>query len=222
MPVIPAEPPLPWDQFLSVAQSGDLLLFTGTSTLDKVIGALSEGPYSHSAMVYRPPDGGPLLLWESDTIKMASDPIDPDNDYVGAQCGDLHAAVNYTREHGCTPYFRRLNYERPSDFDAKLLEAITTYDGKVAFGTLFDMFKNYAAGHFLGVEGPKNEIYCAELVALTYTHLGLMGTEHPPNFYSPSSFSSYNHENPLLHGSFEHEVVFDVSTIPPTAPPASP
>jgi len=88
---------------------------------------------------------------------------------------------------------------------------ILGYDGKLAFGSILDMIKNYFKGHYLGEAGPLNEVFCAELVAMTYVKLGLMSPSHPPNFYSPSSFSKYSHDVVLLEGTLEPEVLFDVA-----------
>lgn len=208
-----------WTTFTKVVQSGDLILFSGTGDLDKLIAAGTGGPYCHATTVYRPADGTPLLLWESDTMKMAPDPLYPENNYLGAQCGDLIAAMNFMDTHECTPFFRKLNYARPPGFDDQLKQVILEYDGKLAFGSILDMIKNYFKGHYLGEAGPLNEVFCAELVAMTYVKLGLMSPSHPPNFYSPSSFSKYSHDVVLLEGTLEPEVLFDVATIPTTSVP---
>jgi hypothetical protein len=210
------QPTIDWTTFTSVVESGDLILFSGTGDLDKLIAFGTGGPYCHASMVYKPAEG-PLLLWESDTMEMAPDPIDPDNDYLGAQCNELIGALNFIDEHECTPFFRKLTYARPPGFDDQLKQVILEYDGKLAFGPILDMIKNYLMGHYLGQPGPTNEVYCAELVAMTYVKLGLMDARHPPNFYSPSSFSKYSHEVVLLDGTFEPDIQFDVATIPPSS-----
>jgi hypothetical protein len=204
-----------WTNFTTSVESGDVLLFTGSSETDKLIELGTGGPYCHSTMVYKPADGSALLLWESDTMKMADDPLVPNNNYLGAQCNDLIGAVNFMLEYKCDPFFRKLTWERPAGFDDALKDVILEYDGKVAFGSLEDMFINYVKGHFFGKAGPPNEVYCAELLAMTYVKLGLMDPVHPPNFYSPASFSKYkSDEVTLVKGSFEPEIGIDIATIP--------
>ena len=34
------------------------------------------------------------------------------------------------------------------------------------------------------------DVYCAELVAVTYERMGLLGTDRPPNWYDPGTFWS--------------------------------
>jgi hypothetical protein len=208
-----------WTTFTEVVESGDVILFTGSSEVDRLIAAGTGGPYCHATAVYKPADGTALLLWESDTMKMASDPLDPENNYLGAQCNELIDAVNFMVAYKCTPFFRKLTYTRPPGFDDQFKQVILEYDGKVAFGSILDMFKNYVIGHYLGIAGPPSEVFCAELLAMTYVKLGLMDPIHPPNFYSPSSFSRYTNEVTLVKGSFEPEIEFDVTTIPPSSVP---
>jgi hypothetical protein len=39
-------------------------------------------------------------------------------------------------------------------------------------------------------EVPLEYLYCAELVAVTYERMGLLGSKRPPNWYDPGRFWS--------------------------------
>jgi hypothetical protein len=228
MPVIEPQPTISWTDFVTQAKSGDLLLFSETDSVGKTIEAFTGGPFAHAAMVYQPDAGSPLELWESNMEEIAPDVIVTSNDCKGAQCGDLLRAVNVIVKAGDFPYYRQLTFDRPPEFDNQLLQAILSYDGHTLFGggdnkyaAIALMMKNYIEGHYFNTAGPAQEVYCAELVAMTYVMLGLMSPSHPPNYYSPASFSTYKDDVVLLQGSFVPQIQIDVNTIPPWVPPST-
>ena len=210
-----------WKEIEEQAESGDLFLFSETDWIGRVIEFATGGKFAHSAMVFKGPDG--LQLWETDPIIIATDPLNPNPIApYGAQLGNLYDALAHINDNGNTPYFRKLVWERPTDFNHRLAAVIHELDGRVPFGTgnenhqMLEMAENYIKGHYLGIQGPLNEVYCAELVAMTYEKVGLLGTERPTNFYSPSSFSSASNDVVLLHGQFAPERQLSLKKTPPT------
>jgi hypothetical protein len=108
-------------------------------------------------------------------------------------------------------------WDRPVGFDAAALAVIEEY-GQLPFGTIKEMAEHWIEGHFLNKAGPKDEIYCAELVAMTLQKLGLLGDEHVPNYYSPNNFGAAGSKINLLQGHLSVEQPFDITTLPPAAP----
>jgi hypothetical protein len=53
----------------------------------------------------------------------------------------------------------------------------------------------------LGWDSGLGHMFCSMLVAKTYQEVGLLNTDHPPNYYSPSSFSSDGGEVVLQLGA---------------------
>ena len=51
---------------------------------------------------------------------------------------------------------------------------------RLSYPTHWELAKDYVKGRFLDEETNCNHIYCAELVAETYMHLGILATDHPP------------------------------------------
>jgi hypothetical protein len=61
MPVIL---PTPWNDLVDEMQTGDLILFSGTSSESEWIKLFTLGMFSHSAMIYRPDPSQPPLMWQ--------------------------------------------------------------------------------------------------------------------------------------------------------------
>ena len=74
-------------------------------------------------------------------------------------------------------------------------------------GYLGDLMPFPSIDTLLGKAEGNGEMFCSQLVALTFQRAGLLSLEHPPNFYSPNSFSMANPHLALLQGaSFDAEV----------------
>jgi hypothetical protein len=184
MPVIP---PTPWDDLVDQMQTGDLILFAGTSTESEWIKIFTAGEFSHSTMVYRPDPTLPPLMWQEAPSPIVTDPH-TGSSHGGAQLGDALAATEViTNQYLDVPYFVKLNWERPATLDAAFLEIITEYESR-PFGTVLQMALNYALGHLYGQATDQSSMFCAELVAQTFQTLGLLDGSHPANWYSPNSF----------------------------------
>jgi hypothetical protein len=187
-----------WDDYLAQAQTGDVLLFRGTSAISLAVEVGTMGPYSHAAMVIIGPNGR-KLLWEANPTPIVDDPL-VHKPVSGSQIGDLDAAVKQLASGGDSPWVRQLTYQRPAGFDSDALTYVEAMTG-TPFGALEDMVLNFLVGHYLRLPSPTEGVFCAELVALTYQHLGLLDTTPPPNFYSPTSWSSTSTDVSLLAGS---------------------
>jgi hypothetical protein len=184
MPVIL---PTPWDDLVDEMQTGDLILFSGTSSESEWIKLFTLGNYSHSTMIYRPDMSQPPLMWQEAPDGIVTDPH-TGTLHGGAQLGDaLEATEVITNKYLDVPYYVKLNWERPSTLNQTILEVINGYENR-PFGTVLQMALNYAIGHFYDQATDQTSLFCAELVAVTYQALGLLNTSHPPNWYSPNSF----------------------------------
>jgi hypothetical protein len=197
--VMPDNGKTSWASLLPTMQTGDLLLFSGTSWQSWIIQQGTSGPFSHSAMIWRQGDGTPCL-WEECEEQAGLDPITATL-HSGAQLGD---AVMVTREivaAGDTPYYRRLIWNRPATFDSQVWDIMRGLDG-IPFPAYAELVSDYTAGHVWNIDTTSHHhMFCSMLVAKTYQAAGLLGTEHPPNYYSPSSFSSVTNEVALQLGA---------------------
>lgn len=62
---------------------------------------------------------------------------------------------------------------------------------------------------------PLEDLYCAELVAVTYQRMGLLGSDRSPNWYDPGRFRSGDHLH-LKGATLSPEV--GISQIPAPSP----
>jgi hypothetical protein len=115
------------------------------------------------------------------------------------QLHDLRAAVEtWAHRYGQQAWFRQLEADVTPAMEEALLRTIARYDG-----TPFPRTASLAARWALGrLRRPASleQAYCAELVAATYTEMGLLATDRPANFYDPGRFWSGD-DLPLLRGA---------------------
>jgi len=183
MPVIPAQP---WSELAPSMQTGDLILFAGTSNESRWIEALTNGQFSHATMVVRTADSSVPWMWQEAPEAIAPDPR-TGKPTTGAQLGDAEEATQVIQGMGDVPFYVPLVWDRPADLDDKILAVVAKYEG-VPFGTVLQMALDYAIGKLYDQATGLTTMYCAELVAVTYQALGLLTDVHPPNWYSPNSF----------------------------------
>jgi hypothetical protein len=183
MPVIPAQP---WSELAPNMQTGDLILFSGTSTESQWIEALTGGQFSHSTMVVRTADSAVPWMWQEAPEVIAVDPR-TGKGTTGAQLGDAETATQVIQAMGDAPFYVPLTWDRPPDLDSKILAIIGEYEG-VPFGTVLQMALDYAIGKLYNQATALTTMFCAELVAVTYQAMGLLTDAQVPNWYSPNSF----------------------------------
>jgi hypothetical protein len=184
MPVIQ---PTPWNDLVGEMQTGDLIMFSGTSSESEWIKLFTLGEFSHSTMIYRPDPSQPPLMWQEAPDAIVADPH-TGTSHGGAQLGDaLSATEVITNQYKDVPYYVKLNWTRPSTLNQDILNVINAYEER-PFGTVLQMALNYAIGHFYNQATEQSSLFCAELVAQTFQTLNLLDTSHPPNWYSPNSF----------------------------------
>lgn len=196
-----------WDALLPEARTGDLVLFHSGDRLSKVIEDVTHGDYSHVAMIVRPDPKQPPQIWQESGIALTPDPDSTTAPlHTGAQLGDLQTTVTKILQYHDHPRYRRLVWDRTPAFEAAVQEVIRTCDGR-PFGTILEMAAHWFEGHVLGEASSDHTMFCSQLVALTFQRAGLLGMEHPTNWYAPSSFSAGNPDLHLLQGAaFEPEV----------------
>src|SRR6204780_4407749 len=149
MPVIP---PTPWNDVVNEMQTGDLILFSGTSSESEWIELFTGGMFSHSTMIYRPDPSQPPLMWQEAPEAIVSDPWVKSPDplksfHSGAQLGDaLEATQTIQFQYGDVPYYVQLEWTRPANLESLMSTFVSTYEGR-PFGTVMEMALNYAIGY---------------------------------------------------------------------------
>ena len=192
MPVIP---PTPWADLEPGMQTGDLILFSGTSTESQWIELFTGGMFSHATMLYRPDPSKPPLMWQAASGGIVPDPWvkspDPKKKlHPGSQLGDALAATQMIRyQYIDQATYVPLDWSRPANLNDLMTSVVDAYDGR-PFGTVIEMALDYIIGHEFNISSGESTLYCAALVAVTFMKFGLFDDSHPANWFSPNSYAS--------------------------------
>jgi hypothetical protein len=215
MPVIPS---IPYSQIKGSLKTGDLFFFYGTSSAAILIEDLEQlvgwPPYSHVGMVIN--DNGNLYFWDApgNGGNCFQDPYasDPGNRiygtpvHNGCRVAPIEDVLGYYSTVVDQPFnLRQLGSVLSQDSFTALRTFINRVDGlPFPMGPGPDKFKevsglmaNYVAGQ-KGMSVLYGTYFCAQLVADSYMHMGLLEMEaYPPNAYAPSAFGAEESARPL-------------------------
>jgi hypothetical protein len=172
---------------LDTARTGDVWLFTGRKVADRTIRLFTNSPVNHVGVVLAL-DDLPPLLWHAEAG--ASMPnVWTGERTRGAQLHRLERAVSmWTHRYGQQPYLREIDVEVTRQQEDAALGVVAEYSGR-AFPKTSTLARHWLAGRIRrGV--PLTDVYCAELVAVTFERMGLLGAERPANWYDPGRFWS--------------------------------
>jgi len=175
---------------VAAAQTGDVWLFRGRSIADRAIQTVTNSPVNHVGMVVAL-DDLPPLLWHAELGRSLPDVWSGERQR-GVQLHRLEDAVTtWSTKYGQRGWVRQLTggtLER--HHEDRLMEVIERFDGK-AFPTMLSLAGRWVTGRVRRrPNAPLETIYCAELVASTYQHMGLLPEKRPASFYDPGAFWS--------------------------------
>jgi hypothetical protein len=208
----PTSPSVPYSQIRSKLGTGDLVFLHGTSPAGVMIEKLEEGldwpPFSHVGMVVN--DQGNLYLWDAPGGgDCFPDPYasDPNNRiygtavHTGCRVAVLDDVLAYYATKVDVPGFwiRQLSSGVTSEQFGALRTFINRVDGlpfpegPAPSWLKLDPAVTGLGANFLAGQDEASVFFgtyfCAQLVADSYMHMGLLAMEvYPPNGYSPASF----------------------------------
>ena len=176
------------DEAIATTATGDIWLFRGRSPADVVIRTLTNSPVNHVGMVVAL-DDLPPLLWHAELGRSLPD-VWTGERQRGVQLHRLRDAVTtWDKKYGQRAWMRQLHGEITEEQEDKLMEMIEQMVGK-AFPTTVGLAGSWAVGRVRRRDVSKETIYCAELVAATYQHMGILPKVRPPGWYDPGKFWS--------------------------------
>jgi hypothetical protein len=204
-------PALTLDAAVELTRTGDVWLFRGGSIADRAIQAATNAPVNHVGMAVVL-DDLPPLLWHAELGRSLTDVWSGERQR-GVQLHDLRDAVTtWRRKYGQQPYLRQL--VGPADdggvtrqMEDAVLRTVARLDGR-PFPTTRALAAGWVAGR-LRRDTSAETVYCAELVATTYTAMGLLPADRPRNSYDPGSFWSGD-DLQLTGATLGPEVAVDV------------
>jgi hypothetical protein len=178
------------DDAVATASTGDVWLFRGRSVADFAIRTLTNSPVNHVGMVVAL-DDLPPLLWHAELGRSLPD-VWTGERQRGVQLHQLGEAVTtWNERYGQRAWVRQLEggtIER--HHEDRLMEVIARYDGR-PFPTMPRLARSWATARVRRRSSSSLEtIYCAELVATTFQHMGLLPGGRPASWYDPGRFWS--------------------------------
>jgi len=201
---------IPYPKIRKSVSTGDIILMHGLDFEAGIIELAEFSPWSHVAMVIRTGKRDPPLLWESTPLHFTEDVVLHARK-SGARLVSLEnrLRIGLTRRLYSKFAWRRLEAELTSD----MLDALREYIEQVhqiRFPSTLELANDYIKGRLLDEAAIFDHAFCAELVAATYMHMGLLAPDHPSNSYTPKDFSSEG-RLPLLKGAhLLKEVYFEL------------
>jgi hypothetical protein len=183
---VPA-PALSLDDAVAAAATGDLWLFRGRSVADVAIRTVTNAPVNHVGMAVAI-DDLPPLLWHAELGRSLPDVWSGER-RRGVQLHLLADAVRaWEARYGQRAWTRQLEGELERHHEDRLMEVIDRFDGR-PFPTTGGLARQWLVGRFRRSSSLET-IYCAELVATTYQHMGLLPSRRPASWYDPGKFWS--------------------------------
>jgi hypothetical protein len=178
---------LAFDDAIAAAATGDLWLFRGRSLADRAIQTVTNSPVNHVGMVVAI-DDLPPLLWHAELGRSLPD-VWTGERHRGVQLHRLaDAAATWTGRYGQRAWVRQLQGPLERHHEDRLMEVVERFDGH-AFPTTLGLARQWLNGR-LRRSSTLETIYCAELVAATYQHMGLLPSRRPASWYDPGRFWS--------------------------------
>ena len=175
------------DRAVDLTRTGDLWLFRGRSAADQAIRVLTNAPVNHVGMAVVL-DDMPPLMWHAELGKGLLD-VWTGTHHRGVQLHDLRAAVEqWTGRYEQRAWLRQLDATIDPEMEAALLRIIARLDG-TPFPATAALFGRWARGR-VRRSAAAETTYCAEVVAATYTAMGLLDDRRPTNYYDPGRFWS--------------------------------
>lgn len=171
----------------SITRSGDIWLFTGRKLADRAIRAATNSPVNHVAVVLAI-DDLPPLLWHAELGHSAID-VWTGERQRGAQLHRLtEAAGTWVNRYGQQAFFRQLDPIVTREMENSALAVVAELSGR-RFPTTSRLMSRWVRGRARRAVSLE-DVYCAEVVALTYQRMGLLDQRRPVNWYDPGRFWS--------------------------------
>ena len=175
------------DEALATARTGDVWLFRGLSGADRAIRVFTNAPVNHVAMVVAF-DDLPPLLWHTE-LGQGLESVWTGERHRGAQLNRLDEALSvWTGHYGQLAFVRPLDGEVTREMEDAVLRVVAEYEGR-PFPRTRRLVGKWLSGR-LRRDASEQAVYCAELLAITYTRMGLLDARTPANWFDPGRFWS--------------------------------
>jgi len=172
---------------VATAATGDIWLFRGSSFADLTIRAATNSPVNHVGMAVAI-DDLPPLLWHAELGRSLPD-VWTGERHRGVQLHLLAEAVTtWNARYQQRAWVRQLEGPIERHHEDRLMEVIDRFDGLPSPTTL-GLLRRWLPGR-VRRSSSLETVFCAELVAATYQHMGLLAAARPASKYDPGRFWS--------------------------------
>lgn len=172
--------------------TGDIVLFHGLGWENDIIEVVELSQWTHVAMVVREPEIDYPLIWESTPLQFIEDKA-IHKKKAGARLVSLDERMDVAIAKRLCDRFavRRLEVVRTEEMIRELKNFISGKVHHLLYPSYWKMLFEFLRGRLLKEEKAKtDDVFCAELVAETYKHMGLLPHDVPSNSFLPKDFSS--------------------------------
>jgi hypothetical protein len=175
---------------VAMASTGDIWLFRGTAVADWTIRAATNSPVNHVGMVVALEDLPPLL-WHAELGRSLPD-VWTGQQQRGVQLHRLSDAVTtWHARYRQRAWVRQLSGPIERYHEDRLMEVIDRFDGR-PFPTTLNLLRGWLTSRTRRPSSVET-VFCAQLVATTYQHMGLLPSARPASWYDPGRFWSGDH-----------------------------
>jgi hypothetical protein len=172
---------------LASATTCDVWLFRGPTGADRAIRLFTNSPVNHVAMVVAL-DDLPPLLWHTE-LGQSVESVWTGDHHRGAQLNRLDEAVEvWTTKYRQRAFVRHFDGVVTRKMEDALLRVVNEYEGR-PFPRTRRLVGKWLSGR-LRREASEQAVYCAELLAITFTRMGLLDPRTPANWFDPGKFWS--------------------------------
>jgi hypothetical protein len=202
------------DEAIDLTRTGDVWLFRGRSMPDRAIRLATNSPVNHVGMSVVL-DDLPPLMWHAELGRSLPDRWSGTH-HRGVQLHDLRDAVLvWAGRYGQRAWLRQLLTPVTADMEDAVLRTIARLDG-TPFPSTARLAWRWARGRVPAIRRGEpsparlETAFCAEVVAVTYEAMGLLGADKHPNWYDPGRFWSGDELELAGGGALGDEIAVDI------------
>jgi hypothetical protein len=181
------------DEAHDLTRTGDVWLFRGHTAADRAIRVATNSPVNHVGMSVVIGDLPPLM-WHAELGRSLPDVWSGERQR-GVQLHDLRDAVLiWATRYGQRAWLRQLDRPVTREMEDAVLRTIARMDG-TPFPSVARLASRWLAGRVPDLtrrttEAGLETAYCAEVLAVTFTEMGLLPGSRRPNWYDAGRFWS--------------------------------
>jgi len=188
-------------------KTGDIVLFSGKGGVSASVKWVTLSRWSHVGMVVVLPEYDFVCLWESTASAVLAD-VESVEVHMGVQLVPLSQRV---KQHDGEIALRSLNGVSLGAVEMQRLMALRKQLARCPYEkSRLELMAAAWDGPFGNNKEDLSSLFCSELVAEAYQHLGLLHAGRkgkPSNEYVPADFSEARENMPWLRGALGPEIM---------------